>query len=125
MDIHQNARLTLRSREALVEIVRGGVGLSRAAAGFHVTPKTAAKWVRRYLQEGAAGLRDRSSRPITAPEPLRLAGWFGFLSSVVSTVRLITLPARPDSAPLREPHPAPGAAQPLARSASLSARSAL
>jgi len=39
MDIHQNARLTLRSREALVEIVRGGVGLSRAAAGFHVTPK--------------------------------------------------------------------------------------
>jgi len=67
MDIHQNARLTLRSREALVEIVRGGVGLSRAAAGFHVTPKTAAKWVRRYLQEGAAGLRDRSSRPHHSP----------------------------------------------------------
>jgi transposase len=68
MDIHKNARLTLRSREALVEIVgRGGVGFSRAAASFRVTPKTAAKWVRRYQSEGAAGLRDRSSRPHRSP----------------------------------------------------------
>jgi transposase len=67
MDIHQNARLTLRSREALVEIVNHGLGFSRAAVSFHVTPKTAAKWVRRYLQEGAAGLRDRSSRPHHSP----------------------------------------------------------
>ena len=67
MDIHQNARLTLRSREALVEIVGGGLGLSRAAAQFHVTPKTAAKWVRRYRQEGRTGLRDRSSRPHHSP----------------------------------------------------------
>jgi transposase InsO family protein len=67
MDIHQNARLTLRSREALVEIVRGGLGLSHAAACFHVTAKTAAKWVRRYQQEGRAGLRDRSSRPHHSP----------------------------------------------------------
>ena len=67
MDIHQNARLTVRSREALVEIVRGGLGLSRAAASFHVTPKTAAKWVRRYQQEGGTGLRDRSSRPHHSP----------------------------------------------------------
>ena len=67
MDIHQNARLTLRSREALVEIVRGGLGLSRAAASFHVTAKTAAKWVRRYQQEGGAGLRDHSSRPHHSP----------------------------------------------------------
>src|SRR6266480_6349542 len=67
MDIHQNARLTLRSREALVEIVRGGLGLSRAAACFHVTAKTAAKWIRRYQQEGETGLRDRSSRPHHSP----------------------------------------------------------
>jgi transposase InsO family protein len=67
MDIHQNARLTLRSRETLVEIVGGGLGLSRAAASFHVSPKTAAKWVRRYRQEGKAGLRDRSSRPHHSP----------------------------------------------------------
>jgi transposase InsO family protein len=67
MDIHQNARLTLRSREALVEFVSGGLGFSRAAASFQVTPKTAAKWVRRYRQEGGAGLRDRSSRPHRSP----------------------------------------------------------
>src|SRR5579863_2903123 len=67
MDIHQNARLTLRSREALVETVVHGLGFSRAAASFHVTPKTAAKWVRRYQSEGAAGLHDRSSRPHRSP----------------------------------------------------------
>jgi transposase InsO family protein len=67
MDIHKNARLTLRSREALVETVIGGMTCSRAAASFHVTPKTAAKWVRRYQSEGAAGLRDRSSRPHRSP----------------------------------------------------------
>ena len=67
MDIHQNARLTLRSREALVETVTGGLGFSRAAVSFRVTPKTAAKWVRRYQQEGTAGLRDRSSRPHRSP----------------------------------------------------------
>jgi hypothetical protein len=32
MDIHKNARLTLRSREALVETVIGGLAFSRAAA---------------------------------------------------------------------------------------------
>jgi transposase InsO family protein len=67
MDIHKNARLTLRSREALVETVHRGLGFSRAAASFHVTPKTAAKWVRRYHREGAAGLLDRSSRPHRSP----------------------------------------------------------
>jgi transposase InsO family protein len=67
MDIHKNARLTLRSRESLVETVVRGLGFSRAAASFHVTPKTAAKWFRRYQSEGAAGLRDRSSRPHHSP----------------------------------------------------------
>ena len=67
MDIHKNARLTLRSREALVETVTRGVAFSHAAASFHVTHKTAAKWVRRYQSEGADGLRDRSSRPHRSP----------------------------------------------------------
>jgi len=77
MDIHKNARLTLRSRELLVEIVKGGLGFSRSAASFHVTPKTAAKWVRRYQSEGAIGLRDRSSRPHRSPRATssRQVGW--------------------------------------------------
>jgi transposase InsO family protein len=67
MDIHKNARLTLRSREALVQYVSSGVRLKVAADRFQVTPKTAAKWVRRFRSEGHAGLLDRSSRPWHSP----------------------------------------------------------
>jgi len=45
MDIHKNARLTLRSREQLALFVLSGQTLSAAARRFLVTPKTAAKWV--------------------------------------------------------------------------------
>ena len=67
MDIHKNARLTLRSREALAQHVIRGMRLRTAAASFHVSPKTAAKWVRRFRSEGEPGLRDRSSRPQRSP----------------------------------------------------------
>jgi transposase len=68
MDIHQNARLTLRSREDLVQSVKAGMRFAHAARSFHVTAKTAAKWVRRYQSEGMAGLHDRSSRPHHSPK---------------------------------------------------------
>jgi transposase InsO family protein len=69
MDIHQNARLTPFSREAL-------------------SAKTAAKWVRRYQREGRGGLCDHSSRPLRSPrrcppdlvvrvEDLRRQRWTG------------------------------------------------
>lgn len=67
MDIHKNARLTLRSRDALVAVVIQGTGLARAARLFRVTPKTAAKWVRRFRELGPEGLLDRSSRPLHSP----------------------------------------------------------
>jgi transposase InsO family protein len=67
MDIHKNARLTLRSREDLVQRVSSGVRLKAAAERFQVTPKTAAKWVHRFRREGADGLMDRSSRPLRSP----------------------------------------------------------
>jgi len=38
-----------------------------AAAAFHVSAKTARKWVRRYQASGRDGLRDRSSRPQHSP----------------------------------------------------------
>lgn len=57
MDCHQNAQL-LASK-----VVREGCTLKQGAACFSVSAKTAAKWVRRFRQEGLAGLRDRSSRP--------------------------------------------------------------
>jgi transposase InsO family protein len=68
MDLHQNARLTFRSREALAnKIISEKIPLNAAAAAFNVSRKTAAKWLRRYREQGIAGLRDRSSRPHRSP----------------------------------------------------------
>ena len=68
MDLHQNARLTFRSREALAhKILIERLTLNAAAAAFNVSRKTAAKWLRRYRASGLAGLRDRSSRPRLSP----------------------------------------------------------
>ena len=68
MDLHQNARLTWRSRETLAnQILIEKVTLKAAAAAFNVSRKTASKWLRRYRTLGLPGLRDRSSRPHRSP----------------------------------------------------------
>ena len=68
MDIHKNARLTFIRREQLVQqVLVHKVSLKTAAIAFSVCSRTAAKWTRRYQQEGSAGLRDRSSRPHRSP----------------------------------------------------------
>lgn len=68
MDVHKNARLTPKGREAMIAAVVD-CGLSKAAAArqFNTTPKTVAKWVRRFAAEGVRGLHDRSSRPLSSP----------------------------------------------------------
>jgi transposase InsO family protein len=68
MDIHKNAPLTPKGRERMVRAVVD-CGLSKAAAAgqFNITAKTVAKWVKRFRAEGADGLRDRSSRPLSSP----------------------------------------------------------
>ena len=75
MDLHQNARLTVWSREALArKVLHQKLTLNAAAAAFNVSTKTAAKWVRRFQAEGETGLRDRSSRPrrLRRPTPAYL-----------------------------------------------------
>jgi hypothetical protein len=68
MDLHQNARLTFRSREVLAKkIMIERLTLNAAAAAFKVSRKTAAKWWGRYRNLGLPGLRDRSSRPQHSP----------------------------------------------------------
>jgi transposase len=53
MDIHKNARLTFVRREQLAELViLQGRTLNSAAAEFKVCARTAAKWTRRYRQQG-------------------------------------------------------------------------
>ena len=68
MNIHKNAPLTPKGREAMVRsVVEGGLSQADAAYQFNTTPKTVAKWVKRFRGEGVDGLRDRSSRPHSSP----------------------------------------------------------
>jgi transposase InsO family protein len=90
MDYHQNARTLIWSREQMARMVlEQGFTLKLAAASFNVSAKTAAKWVRRYREQGVAGLADRSSRPqrlhrptpalqVERVEVLRRERWTGF-----------------------------------------------
>lgn len=68
---HTTAKLTPFGRRLLVERVvveRWPVATAAEAAG--VSRQTAYRWLRRYRQEGPAGLEDRSSRPKTCPTRL-------------------------------------------------------
>ena len=62
---HANALLTPRGRLLLARcVVDQGWPLRRAAERFQVSATTAARWAGRYRQLGAAGMGDRSSRPL-------------------------------------------------------------
>ncbi len=64
MDYHQNARLTIHSREQLARaVVVERCTLQAAAGRFQVSAKTAAKCVRRYRDGDPEALSDRGSRP--------------------------------------------------------------
>lgn len=68
MNMHKNASLTPKGREAMVRsVVDGGLSHAMAAFQFHTTAKTVAKWVKRFRADGVGGLRDRSSRPHSSP----------------------------------------------------------
>ena len=68
MNVHQNARLTVSCRVLLVERILGGRERSQVAQELGVSVKTAAKWLRRYRDEGVGGLKDRASRPHRMPK---------------------------------------------------------
>jgi len=68
MNVHKNAPLTPKGREAMVRsVLEDGLSKADAAIQFNTTPKTVAKWVDRFHAEGIDGLRDRSSRPLSSP----------------------------------------------------------
>src|SRR5258708_6303973 len=77
MDIHKNARLTPHSRADLMRrVVVEGQSKIVVAAAFGVCIETVRKWVRRFREEGEAGLMDRSSRPhrLRNPTPELIVG---------------------------------------------------
>lgn len=68
MNMHKGARLTPYSRDLLVRrITAQGLRVEEAAHASGVSVRTAYKWLRRFREEGANGLMNRSSRPHTCP----------------------------------------------------------
>ena len=66
--VHRNAPLSETGRLRLARcVVAEGWPVRRAAERFQVSPTTAARWARRYREQGAAGMADRSSRPRISP----------------------------------------------------------
>lgn len=64
MNTHKGARLSPFSRALLVKrITHEGLRPEEAAQAAGVSTRTAYKWLRRFREEGAEGLLDRSSRP--------------------------------------------------------------
>jgi transposase InsO family protein len=67
MNIHKNARLTLRGRaEAVRQVTALGYSARRVARGLQTTEATVRKWVARAA--AGEGLADRRSRPHSSPQ---------------------------------------------------------
>jgi transposase InsO family protein len=64
---HRNARLTPFGRRLLVERVEGGMPVAHVAKAMGISRQCAHRWVKRFGDEGLAGLEDRSSRPLSSP----------------------------------------------------------
>lgn len=64
---HANARLTVHGRRLIVERARQGWPQAHIAAAMGVSRRCVQRWIRRFQDEGEAGLADRSSRPATMP----------------------------------------------------------
>lgn len=68
MNTHQNARLTVWGRGAIVRrVLEAQEPDAVVATAPHISRRTVTKWVQRYLAAGSAGLVDRSSRPRRSP----------------------------------------------------------
>jgi len=67
MNSHKNARLTVKGRELLIARLERGEHPQDVACAHSVSLRTVYKWKRRFREEGLAGLRDRSSRPLNSP----------------------------------------------------------
>ena len=63
MNIHSRAKSCPFSRALFVERVHSGMPLLQAAVMAGFSERTGHKWLKRFKEEGDAGLRDRSSQP--------------------------------------------------------------
>jgi transposase InsO family protein len=71
MKLHGNARTCPNSRRLLVErVIDEGWSVSAAAAAAGISERSVYRWMRRWHEQGAEGLLDRSSRPLCCPRQL-------------------------------------------------------
>ena len=73
MNMHKNAVLTPVSRERAVRRVLGGEKAAVVARSVGISRERLFEWLRRWREEGRAGLQDRSSRPLRSPRKLHRA----------------------------------------------------
>ena len=68
MNNHQNARLTFHGRLFLIRrVLEEGLRPAEVAQAMGVSLRTVYKWLRRYREEGEAGLLNRPSTPRHSP----------------------------------------------------------
>ena len=66
--MHGNARSSPLGRLGMVlRVIEEGEPVAQVARGMGLSRQCVSKWVRRYREEGQAGLEDRSSRPRCSP----------------------------------------------------------
>jgi transposase InsO family protein len=71
MKLHGNARTCPNSRRLLIErVIEGGWSVSAAAVAAGISERSVYRWLRRWREQGADGLLDRSSRPLRCPRQL-------------------------------------------------------
>jgi len=76
-----------------------GLRVEDAAQAAGVSVRTAYKWLRRFREEGEAGLMDRSSRPHSCPHATATV----MIEQLIELRRSQDLPAdRPDARPRRQ-----------------------
>lgn len=67
MNVHKNARLTPRGREAMVRRIRAGESAKAVSGALALSLRTVRKWNRRFSLYGSSGFDDLSSRPARSP----------------------------------------------------------
>lgn len=67
---HPNAKLTPAGRLTIIQLIQAGFSQAEVARRLCVSRPTVSKWWHRFLEEGLAGLQDRSSRAKHLPHAL-------------------------------------------------------
>jgi transposase len=89
VNVHKHAVTTAKSRLLIIERFCAGWTQQEIADSLGISRRTVCKWLKRWREEGEAGLRDRSSAPQRSPNKLAEAR----VAAVVHLRRRFLMPA--------------------------------